>query len=137
MLTENLVILFDLNSMYWMKYHQLYKQKLEEARATKKPSPVLNFEELVECFSFILTSQIAKNNQNKVIIYAFDEKDTVKVFPTDEFDEAYTKMLNFVEVRKKIARTISDLVCSKELHFYPHSQVIKALSKAICSRVLA
>lgn len=136
MITENLVLLFDLNSFFWMRYHILLKQRTDEFRQQKKPnqqSPFLQFEEIIECFSFILTSQIAKNNQNRVIIYAFDENDTTKIFPTNEFDEAYTKMMNFVEVRKTIVKKITELVIKKELRFYQHSQLIKALSKAICS----
>lgn len=133
MQSENLIVLFDLNSYYWAKFHYSNKKKMEECRQNKQPFDCLSFEDIVECMNYMITCHIAKNNQNKVIIYVFDENQTKRVFPVDEFDEAYMKMLNFVEVRKRIQKAIVDELVNKPLSFNPHSQIIKGLAKSICS----
>lgn len=135
MQSENLIVLFDLNSFYWARFHHGNKKKMEECRQNKQPYEGLSFEDIVECMNYMITCHIAKTNQNKVIVYVFDENQTKKVFPIDEFDEAYMKMLNFVEVRKRVLKAITDELINKPLSYNPHSQIIKGLAKSICSKV--
>ena len=133
---ENLIILFDLNSFYWIKHHHGYKSKMEEARKKGAQFNLLNFEEIVDSLAYILCSHFAMNNQNRIILYSFDERDTKKVFPVDEYDHAYLKMLNFTEIRKRIITNLNTEIMNKPFSFNPHSQIIKVLSKSICSSLL-
>ena len=64
---------------------------------------------------------MSKNSMNKVIIYGFDETDCNVVFPKDDFDEAYLKMLNFTEVRNRIVTALTNALTSKEFSYIPHS----------------
>ena len=135
MQSENLIVLFDLNSFYWAKFHYSNKKRMEECRQSKQPFDGLSFEDIIECMNYMITCHIAKNSQNKIIIYVFDEVQTKKVFPIDEFDEAYMKMLNFMEVRKRIQKAITEELINKPLCFNPHSQIIKGLAKSVCSKL--
>lgn len=133
MQSENLIVLFDLNSFHWAQYHHAMKKKQDEARKNKEAFNVLSFEDIAECMNYAITTHIAKNSLNRAIFYTFDENQTKKIFPLDEFDEAYMKTLNFVEVRKKIMKGLIDELINKPFSYLPTSQLIKALSKSICT----
>ena len=133
MQSENLVILFDLNCYHWVKYQKNFKAKADEARKKSAQCQMLNFEEIVDSVCNIIIAHCSMNSQNRAILFVFDEKQTKKIFPVDEVFEAYLKMLNFVEVRRHIIAAVDREMIGKELSFNKHSQLITALSKAICS----
>lgn len=133
MQSENLVILLDLNCYHWIKYQKTYRGKVDEARKKNALCQMLSFEEIIDSVCNIIITHCCMNNQNRAILFVYDETQTKKVFPVDEVFEAYLKMLNFVEVRKHIIAAVDREMINKELSFNHHSQLIKALSKAICS----
>lgn len=128
---ENLILLIDLNTFHWTQHHYNWKRRGREGSSSSKH--LLSFEDIVEVFNYMMASHIGKNNNNKISVYAFDENNTKKVFPVNEYDEACLKMLNFVDMRKRVSNALVEELTSKEFSYIPHSQLIKALSKSICT----
>lgn len=131
--TDSLVILFDLNSFYWMKFHHDYKKAAQQDKLEKRKTDKIQFEEILEMTILHMFTHLSQSTNNTVTFLCFDELTAKKIFPCEQLDEAYVKMMNFTKVRELIMTRIMDYLDTKELVTEKHSKIIKALGKTLCT----
>jgi len=131
--TEIVSILFDLNSYNWSKYHYTLKEDLKEASRKSKPFSRLQFEEILELAISHLIFCVSQSENNQVLFYYFNESECELIFPCDNFDRAYVKMMNYSQIRTIITTRIMDALTKMQLDLSKSSRLITAMSKSLCA----
>ena len=129
---EVLIILLDLNSYYWSKFHADYIKAQSEAQRKGKPFEQLQIEEIIECITLHIFNHIGQSAQNSARLYRFDEVECKQVFPVNDMDKSLIKMMDFGQVREIIKDRILDYIDQKQLNIVQYSKIIQALGKSLC-----
>lgn len=131
--TDSLVVLFDLNSSNWTKFHYNYKLKVKQDKLKQKKSENIQLEEIVEMTILHMFAHLSQSSNNKATFYCFDDTSVKKIFPVTQLDEAYVKMMNFPIIRESITTRIFEYLEKKELTLKKNSKIVKALGKSLCT----
>lgn len=78
-------------------------------------------------------AHLSQSTNNKVSFICFDEITAEKIFPLEQLDEAYVKMMNFSKIRELITKRTLAFLEKKELVPIKYSKIIKALGKSLCT----
>lgn len=129
---EALIILLDLNSFNLMREHHEDNQNKKKANENQVPYDSLKLEGIIEYTILQFTAHVSMGEENIARYMIFDENDCKVVFPCGDHEKILIKMMNYIEIKKKIRQKIYDYLVSKQLSTNPYSKVIKALSKSLC-----
>jgi hypothetical protein len=125
-------ILIDLNTFYWMKYNYEYKKLKDSTRKENKQFDMIHIEGILDICMASVLSHISQSQNNRIVIYRYDEAEVKMVFPLDDIDNAYIEMLSFGEIKKIVAQRIIQYMITKEFCENPFSRIIEVISKALC-----
>lgn len=131
---SSLIILFDLNSYYWMKFHHdLKSTSQQEKDSHSQPKKRVDFEEILEMTILHIFAHLSQSTNNKVKFICFDEETTKVIFPIKPLDEAYVTMMDFCKIRELIFKRILEYIEIKDIIPQKYSKIIKALGKSLCT----